>query len=58
MRSVIWRDTGAFVGWFSLKYAGKSSDIEIGYRLLADAWGLGFATDFLSVGYPREDEVP
>ena len=39
------RDTGAFVGWFSLKYAGKASDIEIGYRLAPDAWGLGFATE-------------
>ncbi|MEO8484890.1 MAG: GNAT family N-acetyltransferase [Betaproteobacteria bacterium] len=39
------RDTGAFVGWFSLKYAGTSSDIEIGYRLLADAWGRGYATE-------------
>jgi len=39
------RDTGAFVGWFSLKYAGRSSDIEIGYRLVPDAWGQGFATE-------------
>jgi RimJ/RimL family protein N-acetyltransferase len=39
------RDTGAFIGWFSLKYAGKSPDIEIGYRLLHNAWGLGFATE-------------
>ena len=39
------RDTGAFVGWFSLKYAGKSCDIEIGYRLLPEAWGAGFATE-------------
>jgi RimJ/RimL family protein N-acetyltransferase len=39
------RDTGAFIGWFSLKYAGKSPDIEIGYRLLHDAWGRGFATE-------------
>ena len=39
------RDTGAFVGWFSLKYCGKSSDIEIGYRLVPEAWGLGFATE-------------
>lgn len=39
------RDTGAFVGWFSLKYAGRSCDIEIGYRLKPDAWGLGFATE-------------
>ena len=39
------RDTGAFIGWFSLKYAGRSSDIEIGYRLLPEAWGQGFATE-------------
>jgi RimJ/RimL family protein N-acetyltransferase len=39
------RDTGAFIGWFSLKYAGKSSDIEIGYRLVPEAWGQGFATE-------------
>ena len=39
------RDTGRFIGWFALKYAGKSPDIEIGYRLLPDAWGRGFATE-------------
>lgn len=39
------RDTGAFIGWFSLKYAGKSPDIEIGYRLLPEAWGQGFASE-------------
>ena len=39
------RDTGAFIGFFALNYAGKSTDIEIGYRLLHNAWGLGFATE-------------
>jgi RimJ/RimL family protein N-acetyltransferase len=39
------RDTGAFVGFFALNYTGKSTDIEIGYRLLRNAWGLGFATE-------------
>ncbi|MEO8344986.1 MAG: GNAT family N-acetyltransferase [Betaproteobacteria bacterium] len=39
------RDTGAFIGFFALNYTGKSTDIEIGYRLLRNAWGLGFATE-------------
>lgn len=39
------RDTGAFIGFFALNYTGKTTDIEIGYRLLRNAWGLGFATE-------------
>ena len=39
------RDTRAFIGWFALNYAGKSTDIEVGYRLLPKAWGQGFATE-------------
>lgn len=39
------RDNGAFVGWVSLKHAGESPDIEVGYRLRPDAWGFGFATE-------------
>ena len=39
------RDNGAFIGWFSLKYTGKSPDVEVGYRLLPEAWNLGFATE-------------
>jgi RimJ/RimL family protein N-acetyltransferase len=39
------RDTGAFIGWVSLKHAGESTDIEVGYRLMAGAWGQGFATE-------------
>ena len=39
------RDTGAFIGWFTLKYAARSADIEVGYMLAPEAWGQGYATE-------------
>ena len=39
------RDTGEFIGWVSLKFAGESPDVEVGYRYRPDAWGRGFATE-------------
>jgi RimJ/RimL family protein N-acetyltransferase len=39
------RDTGAYVGWFTLKYIPDTVEVEVGYRLLREAWGQGFATE-------------
>ena len=39
------RDTGAFIGWYCLKYCPPTCDVEVGYRLLRQAWGQGFATE-------------
>jgi ribosomal-protein-alanine N-acetyltransferase len=39
------RDTGAYIGWFTLKYVPDTVEVEIGYRLFRDAWGQGFATE-------------
>jgi RimJ/RimL family protein N-acetyltransferase len=42
------RESGQFIGWVSLKHAGDSPDIEIGYRLCVQAWGKGLATELAS----------
>ena len=39
------RDNGAFIGWYCLKYCPPTTDVEVGYRLLFNAWGKGFATE-------------
>jgi len=39
------RATGAFIGWFCLKYVPKTVEVEVGYRLLPEAWGRGYATE-------------
>ena len=39
------RDSGEFIGWFCLKYVPQSVEIELGYRLLPEAWGYGYATE-------------
>jgi RimJ/RimL family protein N-acetyltransferase len=39
------RKSGRFIGWFSLNYVPKTVEVEVGYRLLRDAWGRGFATE-------------
>jgi RimJ/RimL family protein N-acetyltransferase len=39
------RASGEFVGWFCLSYVPKTVEVELGYRLLPDAWGYGYATE-------------
>ncbi len=39
------KSTGRFIGWFSLNYVPDTVEIEIGYRLLPEAWGRGYATE-------------
>jgi RimJ/RimL family protein N-acetyltransferase len=39
------RKSGAFLGWFCLKYVPQTVEIEVGYRLAPEAWGHGLASE-------------
>lgn len=45
--AAIERETGAFLGWFHLRPRAEDPDDEpeLGYRLVASAWGRGLATE-------------
>ena len=34
-----------FIGWMALKRLDQTDDIEVGYRLLEEHWGKGYATE-------------
>ena len=39
------RGTGNFIGWFELGPLADTDEIEVGYRLLPEYWGIGLATE-------------
>lgn len=45
--AAIERATGEFIGWISLQPPedGSTTELELGYRLRARAWGRGYATE-------------
>lgn len=44
--AAIEKTTGRFLGWFELRAPDDSdTEAELGYRLRADAWGKGYATE-------------
>jgi shikimate kinase len=45
--AAIEKATGRFLGWFELRVpdGGTGTEAELGYRLRADAWGKGYATE-------------
>jgi ribosomal-protein-alanine N-acetyltransferase len=56
------RETGAFVGWCGLRWHPEEGVADLGYRLLKECWGRGYATEagaacvrvgFEELGLPR-----
>jgi [ribosomal protein S5]-alanine N-acetyltransferase len=43
--AMILKATGAFIGWCGLKWRPESGETDLGYRLLPDCWGKGYATE-------------
>lgn len=39
------KENNAFIGWCGLKYRPERDEIDLGYRLLQNAWGKGYATE-------------
>ena len=39
------KDGQAFIGWCGLKYRSDLEEIDLGYRLMKNAWGKGLATE-------------
>src|SRR5688500_7844352 len=42
------KQTGKFVGTFAVIPLQNSDDLQIGYALLKDYWGMGYATESLN----------
>ncbi len=47
--AAITKQGGEFIGWFELAHLDKTTEIELGYRLLKQHWGKGYATEMSAV---------
>ncbi|MES2331366.1 MAG: GNAT family N-acetyltransferase [Bacteroidota bacterium] len=50
--AVFVKDGGRFIGTFSFLYLSGDADFHLGYALLPQAWGQGFATELVISGIP------
>lgn len=60
--AMIEKSTGNFIGWNGLKFVtelinGRSNYFDLGYRLIPEYWGKGFATEgaLASLHYAKEE---
>ncbi len=39
------KSTGEFIGWCGLKFIAEEKEVDVGYRLLPEYWGNGYAVE-------------
>jgi RimJ/RimL family protein N-acetyltransferase len=49
-RYAVFEKSGEFIGMFSILYMSGDADFHIGYALLPEAWGKGYATELVREG--------
>jgi RimJ/RimL family protein N-acetyltransferase len=49
-RYAVFEKAGNFIGMFSILYMSGDADFHIGYALLPEAWGKGYATELVHEG--------
>ena len=50
--AVFEKQSGAFLGTFSYLYMSGDADFHLGYALVPEAWGKGYATELVQSGIP------
>jgi ribosomal-protein-alanine N-acetyltransferase len=50
--AVFEKHTGEFIGTFSYLYMSGDADFHLGYALVPEAWGKGYATELVQAGIP------
>jgi len=43
--TILSAETGEFIGWCGLKFILQENEVDVGYRLLPEHWGKGFAVE-------------
>ncbi len=43
--AIILKEGNTFIGWCGLKYRPEKKEIDLGYRLVPQYWGYGYATE-------------
>lgn len=43
--AVVWQETDAVIGFCGLKYLDEFDEVDLGFRLFPEFWGMGLATE-------------